>query len=76
MSRHQEWLIEMEFHVTSNKMTELVGIQQSKPKEIELLESFVSGRDTFVSKPTGYGNSIILVEVVATSRFLTKITHF
>ena len=39
----------MEFHATLKKMTELVSIQQSKPKEIELLESFVSGRDTLVS---------------------------
>ena len=41
--------MEMEFHATLKKMTELVGIQQSKLKETELLESFVSGRDTFVT---------------------------
>ena len=48
MSQHQEYLIEMEFHATLKKLMELVGIQQLKPKEIELLESFVSGPLTVI----------------------------
>ena len=66
MSQHQKWLLEMEFHTTLKKTMEFVSIQELKPKrQIELLESFVSGRDTFVSLPTGYGKSNILVEVVS-----------
>ena len=45
------------------KVMEFMDIQELKPKQIELLKSFVSSRDTFVL-PTGYGKSIILVEVV------------
>ena len=30
------------------KITEFMGIQELKPKQIELLESFVSGRNTFI----------------------------
>ena len=51
------------------KTIECLGIQELKSKQIESIESFVSGRDTFVSLPTGYG-SIILVEVVC--RFSKK----
>ena len=40
-------------------------IQELKSKQIESTESFVSGRDTFVSLSTGYGKSVILVEVVS-----------
>ena len=52
----------MEFHATLKKAIECMGIQELKSKQIESIESFVSGRDTFVSLPTGYG-SVILVEV-------------
>ena len=45
------------------KVMEFMDIQELKLKQIELLKSFVSSRDTFVL-PTGYGKSIILVEVV------------
>ena len=34
-------------------------------KQIESLVSFVSSRDIFISLPTGYGKSIILVEIVS-----------
>jgi len=36
-----------------------IGVQSFKPKQVEAVESFVSGKDTFVSLPTGYGKSII-----------------
>ena len=55
----------MEFHATLKKAMECKGIQELKSKQIESIESFVSGRDTFVSLPTGYGKSVILVEVVS-----------
>ena len=56
--------MKMEFHATLKKAIECTGIQELKSKQIESIESFVSGRDTFVSLPTGYG-SVILVEVVS-----------
>ena len=36
-----------------------MDIQGLKPKQLEAVESFVSGKDTFVALPTGYGKSII-----------------
>ena len=34
-----------------------MGIKKLKPKQVESITSFVSGKDTFVSLPTGYGNT-------------------
>ena len=34
----------------------VLGIKQFKQKQVEAIESFRSGKDTFVSLPTGYGN--------------------
>ena len=36
------------------------GYSPLKVKQQEALEAFVSGKDTFVALPTGYGKSIIL----------------
>ena len=36
-----------------------LGVLQFKSKRMEALTAFLSGRDTFVSLPTGYGKSII-----------------
>ena len=35
------------------------GLDQLKPKQKEVISTFVRGRDVFVSLPTGYGKSII-----------------
>ena len=53
--------MKMEFHATLKKAIECMGIQELKSKQIESIESFVSGRDTFVSLPTGYGSVILVV---------------
>lgn len=37
----------------------ILGIKQFKQKQVAAIESFLSGKDTFVSLPTGYGKSII-----------------
>lgn len=36
-----------------------LGVPPLKEKQMEALISFASGKDTFVSLPTGYGKSII-----------------
>ena len=36
-----------------------LGVHQLKSKQLEALDAFLNGRDTFVSLPTGYGKSII-----------------
>jgi len=36
-----------------------MGIQGLKSKQLKAIKAFVSGKDTFVSSPTGYGKSII-----------------
>ena len=57
--------MKMEFHATLKKAMECMGIQDMKSKQIESIESFVSGRDTSVFLPAVYGKSVILVEVVS-----------
>ena len=49
----------MEFHAALKKAVGHMGLRELKPKQIEAIQSFVSGRDTFVSLPTGYGKSVI-----------------
>ena len=36
-----------------------LGYDELWPKQSEAIEAFVSGKDVFVSLPTGYGKSII-----------------
>ena len=36
-----------------------LGYDSLKPKQVEAIQSFVSGHDTFVSLPTGYGKTVI-----------------
>ena len=36
-----------------------IGVDQLKPEQMRALEAILSGKDTFVSLPTGYGKSII-----------------
>jgi len=36
-----------------------LGVEILKPKQREAIESFLSGKDTMVVLPTGYGKSII-----------------
>ena len=39
---------------------ELLGISSTlKPQQMQALESFTRGRDTFVNLPTGFGKSVI-----------------
>ena len=38
---------------------EAMPLNPLKPKQLEAVHTFMSGRDTFVSLPTGYGKSVI-----------------
>ena len=40
-------------------VTRQFGLDQLKPKQIEVILAFVGGRDVFVSLPTGYGKLIM-----------------
>ena len=42
-----------------NKAAQCMGIKELKPKQVEAITTFVSGKDTFVSLPTEYGKSLI-----------------
>ena len=44
---------------TLNLASQCMGIERLKPKQLEAVEVFVSGKDMFVSLPTGYGKSVI-----------------
>ena len=41
------------------KASEAMLLNPLKPKQLEAIRTFMSGRDTFVSLPTGYGKSVI-----------------
>ena len=49
----------MELSSAIDQASRCMGIQELKPKQLAAVESFVSGKDTFVALPTGYGKSII-----------------
>ena len=44
---------------TINESAALMNFDPLKPKQLEAVQSFLSGNDTFVSLPTGYGKSVI-----------------
>ena len=50
----------MELSSAVDQTTCRMGNQGVKSKQLEAVKSFVSGKDTFVALPTGYGKSIIL----------------
>ena len=49
----------MDFSAAIAEVTRLMKLKSLKSKQAESLQAFVSGRDTFVALPTGYGKSII-----------------
>ena len=49
----------MEFQPALDKTVEDVGLSSLKPKQVEAIEAFIAGNDTFVILPTGYGKSVI-----------------
>ena len=60
----------MEFHIALKRAMECMGISDMKPKQIDAIKNFVSGRDTFVTLPTGYGKSIIFAILPLLFNFL------
>ena len=51
--------VSMEFQKAIEEVTCSMDLRQLKPKQLEAVESFVSGQDTFVALPTGYDKSVI-----------------
>ena len=49
----------MEFQRAVEESVQEAGYSPLKVKQKEAIEAFVSGKDTFVALPTGYGKSII-----------------
>ena len=49
----------MEFQKAIEEVTRYMDLRPLKPKQLEAVKSFVSGQDTFVALPTGYGKSVI-----------------
>ena len=49
----------MEFQKAIEEVTRHMDLRSLKPKQLEAVKSFVSGQDTFVALPTGYGKSVI-----------------
>ena len=49
----------MDIQAAIRKSGLVLGFPELKDKEVEAMSSFLKGKDTFVSLPTGYGKSII-----------------
>ena len=49
----------MEFQRAVEESVREAGYSPLKVKQQEALEAFVSGKDTFVALPTGYGKSVL-----------------
>ena len=50
--------IEAKLSVAISSSLEVLGFKELKPKQKEVLEKFVGGKDIFVSVPTGSGKSL------------------
>ena len=49
----------VDFDVVVGEVCHRMGLNPLKPKQLEALNVYISGKDTFVALPTGYGKSII-----------------
>ena len=47
----------------------ILGIKQFKQKQVAAIESFLSGKDTFVSLPTGYGKCYLCCSTSSVGHF-------
>ena len=48
----------MEFEVALDETLHELGLHCLKVKQLEAVQAFIAGKDTFVVLPTGYGKSI------------------
>ena len=49
----------LEFSLDLSEAAKIMDLNPLKPKQVESIQSFASGKDTFVALPTGYGKSVI-----------------
>jgi len=49
----------MNFQTALEAVIRIMDLKPMKSKQLEAVESFVAGKDTFVALPTGYGKSVI-----------------
>ena len=49
----------VDFNTAVVEVCRRMQLNPLKPKQLEALSTFISGKDTFVALPTGYGKSII-----------------
>ena len=49
----------VDFNVAVAEVCRRMELRPLRPKQMEAMSTFVSGKDTFVALPTGYGKSII-----------------
>ena len=53
----------LEFSLALSEAVKRMDLNPLKPKQVESIQSFASGKDTFVALPTGYGKSVIFAIV-------------
>ena len=52
-----------DLHTAIERAKEVLGLTELKSEQIEALSALVSGKDFFISLPTGYGKSVIYTHV-------------
>lgn len=74
------WSREMDINAAIRKSALALGYTSLKEKQVEAMYSFLQGKDTFVSLPTGYGKSLIYAALPIAFDFLrgmsTHTVHF
>ena len=49
----------LEFSFALSEAAKRMDLNLLKPKQVESIQNFASGKDTFVALPTGYGKSVV-----------------
>ena len=66
----------MDIQAAIRKSGLALGFPELKDKQIEAMSSFLKGKDTFVSLPTGYGKSIIYAALPLAFDYLKGICSY
>ena len=65
----------MDVDLAIKTAAERLGFKKLKEKQIEAIKAFISGKDVFVSLPTGYGKSLIYGILPLVFNILEGLSH-
>ena len=68
-------LIKMDVDLAIKTAAERLGFKRLKEKQVEAIKAFISGKDVFVSLPTGCGKSLIYGILPLVFNILEGLSH-